>query len=89
MQGIAGDGLLDLRQQRLRVADEEIANMLTALEFGSQDLDRTADHRALHLDKASIKRHPAIHGREEPECSFPPYVCRLDCRAVLQDGQQR
>ena len=40
MHRIAGDRLLDLRQQRLRVAHEEIAHVLAVLEFILQQLDR-------------------------------------------------
>ena len=42
MQGIARDSLLNLRQQRLRIADEEIAHVFTALEFRLQQFDRAA-----------------------------------------------
>ena len=36
VQGIARDGLLNLCQQRLRIADEEVAHVFATLEFGSQ-----------------------------------------------------
>ena len=89
MHGIARDSLLNLRQQRLRIADEEIAHVFAALEFRLQQFDRAANHAALQLHKTSIEGDAAVHGREEAECSFAPDVCGLNCRAVLQNGQQR
>src|ERR1700730_7664647 len=86
MQGIARDRLLNLRQQRLRIADEEIAHVFTAFEFRLQQLDRTANYATLQLPKASIKGDATVHGRKEAECSFAPDVCGLNCRAVLQNG---
>jgi hypothetical protein len=47
MQGIARDSLLNLRQQRLRIADKEIAHVFTALEFRLQQFDRTANYATL------------------------------------------
>jgi hypothetical protein len=41
------------------------------------------------LHNASIKGGPAVHGGEETECSFAPYVCGLDGRAIFKNGQQR
>ena len=89
MHGIARDGLLNLGQQRLGIADKEIAHVFAALEFRLQQFDRAADHAALQLNKTSIEGHAAIHGREEPECSLAAYIRGLDCRAVLQNGEQR
>src|SRR5476651_2467277 len=86
MQGIARDSLLNLCQQRLRIADEEIAYVFAALEFRSQQFDRAANHAALQLHKTSIKGDTAVHCREESEGSFAPYVCGLNCGAVLQNG---
>src|SRR5471030_2318912 len=89
MQGVASDGLLHLRQQRLRVADEQIANVFAIFEFGLQQFDWTASHAALQLHDASVKRDAAVHGGEKSECSFASYVCSLNGRAIFQDGQQR
>ena len=89
MQGIAGDGLLNLRQQRFGIADEEIAHVLTTLEFRLQQFDRATNHAAFELHKASIERDAAIHRREETECSLAPNISRLDCRAIFQNRQQR
>jgi hypothetical protein len=41
---------------------------------------------SLQLHKTSIKGAPAVHGREEAECSFAPNVCGLNCGALLQNG---
>ena len=65
MQGVAGNSLLNLRQQRFRVADEEIANVFAILEFRSQYLDRAADHATFHLHQAPIERDATIHGGEK------------------------
>jgi hypothetical protein len=89
MQGIARDSLLNLRQQRLRTADEEIAHVFTALEFRLQQFDRAANYATFQLHKASIKGDATVHGRKEAESSLAPYVCGLNCRAILQNGQQR
>src|SRR3984893_4679514 len=86
MHGIACDRLLNLRQQRLRIADEEIAHVFTALEFRLQQFNRTSNYATLQLHKASIKGDATVHGRKEAECSFAPYVCGLNCGAVLQNG---
>jgi hypothetical protein len=51
-----------------------------------QQFDRTANYATLQLNETSIKGDAAVHGREEAECSFAPYVCGLNCRPVLQDG---
>jgi hypothetical protein len=37
-------GLLDLRQQRLRIADKQIADVFAVLEFRLQKIDRAANH---------------------------------------------
>src|ERR1700682_4049319 len=63
--------------------------MLAALELRLQQLDRATNHGALQLHETSIEGGAAVHGREEAECSLAPDVCGLDCRAVLQDGQER
>ena len=89
MHGIASDRLLDLRQQRFRKADEEIADVFAGPEFGLQQFDWAAGHVALQLHNASIEGNPAVHCGEEAESSLAPYVCGLDRRAVFQNGQQR
>ena len=89
MHGIASDRLLDLRQQRFRIANEEITDVFAVLEFGLQQFDWAAGHVALQLNNASIKRNPAVHCREEAKSSFAPYVCGLKGRAVFQNGQKR
>ncbi|MGI8569224.1 MAG: hypothetical protein ACR2KT_09255 [Methylocella sp.] len=89
VHGIARDRLLNLRELRLGIADEEIANVRAVLEFRLQNLDRDAKQAALHLHKASIEGSAAIHRREETESAFPPDVRRLDRRAILQNRQQR
>jgi hypothetical protein len=86
MHGIACDRLLHLRQQRLRIADEQVAHVFAVLEFGLQYFDRASDRAALQLHYAPIERDPAVHSREEAECSFTPYVSGLDSRAILQNG---
>jgi hypothetical protein len=63
VHGIARDGLLNLSEQRLGIADEEIANVRALLEFSLQNLDRDAKQAALQLDKTSIEGDAAIHGR--------------------------
>ena len=89
MHGIARDSLLNLRQQRLRIADEEIAHVFAAFEFRLQQFYRAANNATLQLHKTSIKRDPAVRGCEQAEGSFAPNVCGFDCRAVLQNSQQR
>jgi hypothetical protein len=86
---MAGDGLLDLGQQRLRIADEQIAHVLAVLEFGLQQFDRATNHVALQLHNASIEGHPAVHGREQTERPFAPDIGGFNGRAVFQNGQQR
>jgi hypothetical protein len=44
-----------------------------------QQFDRAAHHAALQLHKTSVEGDAAVHGREEAECSFAPYVCGLNC----------
>ncbi|GAB1715759.1 MAG: hypothetical protein NTAFB05_08010 [Nitrobacter sp.] len=63
--------------------------MFAALEFRLQYFDRATKRAPFQLNKTPIERNATIHGREEAECAFAPYVCRLYCRAVLQNGQQR
>jgi hypothetical protein len=63
--------------------------VFAVLEFQLQQFDRASNHAALQLHNASVKGGPAVHGGEETECSFAPYVCGLDGRAVLKNGQQR
>jgi len=60
--------------------------VFAVLEFRLQQFDRTANYATLQLNETSIKGDAAVHGREEAECSFAPYVCGLNCRPVLQDG---
>ena len=88
MQGVARDCLMNLGQQRLGIADEEIANVRAAFEFQMQDVDPSANHGARQLHKTSIERASAVHGREEAECPLAPDIRGLDRRAVLQNGQQ-
>ena len=76
--GIASDSLLDLRQQRFRIADEEIADVFAVLEFQLQQFDGTANHAALQLHNAPIEGGPAVHGGEQTECPLAPYVRRLN-----------
>jgi len=78
VHGIAGDGLLDLGPQRLRIADEQIAHVLAVLEFGLQQFDRATNHVALQLHNASIEGHPAVHGREQTERPFAPDIGGLN-----------
>src|SRR5208337_4558544 len=80
VQGVACDCLLNLSQQGLRIADEEIANVCAALEFHMENVDPNANHGALQLHKTSIEGGAAIHGGEEAERAFAPNVCRLDRR---------
>jgi len=82
VQGVARDCLLNLSQQGLRIADEEIANLCAALEFHVENVDPNAKHGALQLHKTSIEGGAAIHGGEEAERAFAPNVCRLDRRPV-------
>ncbi len=89
MPGIARGGLLNLRQQRLRITYKEIAHVFAPLELPLQNLDGNADQRPFQLHEAFIEGGSTIHGREEPECAFVANVRRLDCRAVLQTRQQR
>src|SRR5450432_639125 len=89
MHRIARDSLLNLCQQRLRIADEEIAHVLALLELRLQQFDRAANHVTLELHKTSIKRNSAVHRSEQAERPFASDVCSLDCGAVLQNGQQR
>ena len=63
--------------------------MFAAFEFRLQQFDRAANHAALQLNQTPIKRHAAVHGREQAECSFAPDVCGLNGRPVLQNSQQR
>ena len=88
MHGIARDRLLNLSQQRLGIADEEVANVLVSLEFRSQNLTRDAKQTALQLHETAIEGGAAVHGREETECTFTPDVRCLDRRPVLQSCQQ-
>jgi len=89
MHGITSDSLLNLGQQRLRIADEEVPHVFAAFEFRLQQLDRAANHAALQLHKTSIKGDATVHGREKSECTLAPYVRGLNCRAVLQNRQKR
>jgi hypothetical protein len=70
MHGIAGDALLNLREQRLQIADEEITDVFTALKFRLQQFDRAADYVTLKVNKTTVEPHAALHGREEAKCSF-------------------
>ena len=63
--------------------------MFASFKFRLQQFNRAADHAALQLNETSVKGYAAVHGREETECSFAPYIRGLDCRAVLQNGEQR
>ena len=47
MQGIARDGLHDLRHQRLGIADEKILHLRAALKRGLQGFDIAAQDRPL------------------------------------------
>src|SRR5450755_4112351 len=89
MERIAGDGLLNLRQQRLGIADEQIADMFAMFEFRLQKSDRAANHAALELNQTSIEGNATVHRREQAKGSFAPDVSGLDSRAVLQHGEQR
>jgi hypothetical protein len=40
---IAGDGLLDLREQRLRIADKQIADVFAVLKFRLRKVDRGSE----------------------------------------------
>jgi hypothetical protein len=64
MQGIAGNSLLNLRQQGFRIADEEIANVFAVPEFRLQQFDRAANHPALQLHETPVERDATIHGGE-------------------------
>jgi len=88
MQGIAGNGLLDLRQQGRGVADKEIAHVLAAPERGLQNLDLTPDHWPGKLHDAAIEGYPAMHGREEAERAFAPNVRGLDSITILKNRKQ-
>src|ERR1700730_44578 len=88
MHGIARDCLLNLSQQRLRIADEEIANVLASLEFRAQNLARDAKQSAFQLHETSIEGGAAVHGREETKRTFTPDVRRLNRHPVLQNCQQ-
>src|SRR5450631_3436233 len=89
MERIAGDGLLNLRQQRLGIADQQIADMFAMLEFRLQKSDRAANHAALELNQTSVEGNATVHRCEQAEGSFAPDVGGLDSRAVLQHGEQR
>src|ERR1700730_19247633 len=61
MHGIARDCLLNLRQQRLRIADEKIAYVLASLEFRSQNVARDAKQTTFQLHETSIEGGAAVH----------------------------
>ena len=54
-----------------------------------QHLDRTPSHTAFELHDTSVEGDTAVHGGEEPECSFAPDVRGLNRRAIFQNRQQR
>src|SRR5664279_4130925 len=87
VHGIARNCLLNLRQQRLGIADEQIANVLAELEFPPQYLDFDAKQGAWQLRKTSIEG-AAIHGCEDAECAFAPDIRCLDRGPVVQNRQQ-
>src|ERR1700730_16635954 len=88
MHGIARDCLLNLRQQRLGVADEKIAYVLASPEFRSQNLARNAKQTTFQLHETSIEGGAAVHGREETKRTFTPDVRCLNRHPVLQNCQQ-
>ena len=89
MHRVACDCLLDLRQQRLRVAHEQIAHVLAVLEFILQQLDGTADRMTLELHNATVKGDATIHGGEQAKRTLAADIRGLDRRAIFQHGQQR
>src|SRR5450631_1387370 len=89
MERIAGDGLLNLRQQRLGIADQQIADMFAMFKFRLQKSDRAANHAALELNQTSVEGNATVHRCEQAKGSFAPDVGGLDSRAVLQHGEQR
>ena len=82
---IARDRLLDLRKQRLRITDKEIAHVLATLELILQQFDRAANRMARELHNAAVEGDPAVHCGEKAKRAFPPYVGSLDRGAILQN----
>jgi hypothetical protein len=72
MHGIARDRLLNLSQQRLGIADEEVANVLASLEFRSQNLTRGAKRTALQLHESAIEGGAAYMDAKRPNAPSRP-----------------
>jgi hypothetical protein len=86
MARVAGDGLHNLRQQCLRIADEQVSYVLAFLKLGSQSVDGASAHRTCELHDALIEGDPAVHGGKEAKRSLAPNVRGLERGPVLQDG---
>ena len=89
MHRIASGGLLNLRQQRFRIAYKKIAHVVAILELGLQEFNWATNRVALQLHDAPVERSAAIHRRKKAECALPSDVCSLDCIAARKNGQQR